>query len=191
MVTRNVKRSRPGAVAMRARSALVALVVLATLAGCTGDGDPSTTPTATPTATPSPEPTPTPTATPEVTPSPQPEPQPRKMVLNQTFDFSTEGDPTGQSPKTRTSDAVPAGYGSVVVNITIVRTNTAPTTLPVSGTINSPKVRVLDPNGEEKLAESTEGAVRSETFPATPGVWTVRFEGAGTLKATVTLTALG
>lgn len=182
---------------MRARSALVALLVLASLAGCTGDGDPSTTPTTSPSATPSPtptpsvEPSPTPTATPEVSPTPVPEPQPRKIVLNQTFDFSTEGDPTGQSPKTRTSDAVPAGYGSVLVNITIVRTNTAPTTLPVSGTINSPKVRVLDPNGEEKIAESTEGAVRSESFPATPGAWTVRFEGAGTLKATVTLTALG
>lgn len=161
------------------------------VAGCVREDPPPPATTATPFGTPtaaSPEPTATPAPTPEPTPR---TPLAPKVVFEQTFDFASEGDPTGQDPRIRTSERVAEEYANFTINVTIVRSSAAPTGLPVSGTINSPTVRVLDPDGVEVLVETREGAAREETVPAVPGVWTVRFEGAGTLKATVTLTARG
>jgi hypothetical protein len=185
---------------MRTRALLVALLALTASAGCFGRGadEPHGPPAGTtPLATATPEPAPaTPTdATPtNATPTapapatPAPEPLPRKVIYNATFDF-TQGDPTGQSPKVEASQPVPAGYGNVTVNVTITRGGAAPTPLPISGAVNSPMVRVLDPAGMEVLAEGMEGAARNETFAAGQGSWTIRFEGAGTLRAMVVLTA--
>lgn len=181
---------------MRLPRLAFALLVAAIVAGCAGGGGGAVDPTpATPSATPDAPTATTPEATPAVTPdepsvpSGSPIPPPPRTVYNKTFDFSTQGDPTGQSPKTETSQNVGAEYTVLVVNVTIVRSSAAPTQLPISGTVNSPMVRVLDPEGQEILHESAEGAARTETVPAKSGTYTVRFEGAGTLKATVVLTA--
>lgn len=177
---------------MRPRVALLSLALLFALTGCFGDDDapPATT---TPVAT-TPEPTPTtPVATPPATtPEPTPEPAaplPPTVVYEKVFEF-TQGDATGQSPKIETSQAIPEGYANVTVNLTLERASAAPTPLPVSGTLNSPMVRILDANNTEVLAEGEEGANVNATFPTAPGKWTIRFEGAGTLKATVKLTAI-
>jgi hypothetical protein len=177
---------------MRPRAIVVVLVALAATAGCLGGGDDETPPTASTPATTTPEVSP-PVTTPDATPEPKPEPTPPsppapKVIYNKTFDF-TQGDATGQSPKIETSQAVPEEYVNVTVNLTIVRSGSAPTPLPVSGTVNSPMVRILDAEGAEVLAEGEEGAMVNATFPTTAGAWTIRFEGAGTLSATVVLTA--
>lgn len=186
---------------MRLPTFLTALVLLAATAGCLGgdDGDDppaTTTPVTTPTTSTPASPTPTTTTpsatTPEpTTPSPTPvtPPLPPKVIANQTFDFGTEGDPTGQAPKTKATDAVPEGYTRLVINVTLTRTSTGPTTLPISGAVNTPTVRVLDPEGKEVLAESKESAPRSENVTALPGAWSVKYEGSGTVKATVLITA--
>lgn len=175
------------------RRALLVLALAAALAGCFGDDESTPTPptTTTPAAT-SPEPTPTsPVVTsPEPTPAtPAPAPVAPKTLANVTFDFASEGDATGQSPKTRQTDAVPAGYANVTANVTLVRSGTAPTALPGSVTVNSPTVRVLDAKGAEVLVASKEGETVAVTLPAVPGQYTLRFEGAGTMKATVLVVA--
>lgn len=180
---------------MRLRVVLLTLVLLSALAGCFGGDDNDTPPTVTTPVATSPEPTvttpvATPATTPEVTPAPTPAaPLPPKVIYEKVFEF-TQGDATGQSPKVETSQAVPEGYANVTVNLTLERASTAPTTLPVSGTVNSPMVRILDANATEVVAEGEEGAAVNATFPSTQGAWTIRFEGAGTLKATVKLTAI-
>lgn len=178
---------------MRPRALLLPLVLLSALAGCFGgDGDDDPPAMTSPVAT-TPEPTATtPVSTPTTTPEPPTtptEPLPPKVIYEKVFEF-TQGDATGQSPKVETSQAVPEGYGNVTVNLTLERAGTAPTPLPVSGTLNSPMVRILDANDTEVVAEGEEGANVNATFPTVPGTWTVRYEGAGTLKATVKLTAV-
>lgn len=170
------------------------VLVAAILAGCAGNGGGSVTPTPTPTPDPTVEPTPTPdpspSPTPTASPSPQPiEPPPPDVVFDETFDFSRDGDPTGQSPKTRTSEAVSAIYATVEANVTLERASPAPTTLPVSGSLNQPTVRVIAPDGTEILVVSEEGKSELATVPAQPGAWTVRFEGSGTMRAIVRITA--
>lgn len=184
---------------MRLLAPLLALLVVAAAAGCTGGGedDDTTPPTASSPAVTTPAVTPTePTPSPSVTPEPTPEPTPpapegpaKKEVYNATFDFASQGDPTGQSPKTQKSTAVLEGHKTLFVNVTLARSSSTPTPLPVSGTLNSPAVRILDPQGTEVVAITTEGT-HSGQFPAVPGEWSIRYEGAGTLQATVTLTAV-
>lgn len=180
--------------------ALIALLLAASaFGGCFGGDEraqptpPVTmTPEPTPT-TPSPPPATTPSATPTATPEPTPTPPPAlppKVVANQTFDFSTEGDPSGQSPKTRTTDRVPEEYATILVNVTLMRASAAPTPLPVSGTLNAPTVRVIAPDGTEVVLVNEEGTTLSESVPAQTGTWTVRYEGAGTMRASVLMTAL-
>lgn len=184
----------PGALGPDMRALLV-LAVAAALAGCFG-GEETTPPTTTTPVATSPEPTPTtpvettpePTPTTPTTPTPE-EPLPTKTVANVTFDFASEGDATGQSPKTRQTDPVPAEYANVTANVTLTRTSTAPTSLPGSVTLNSPTVRVLDPTGKEVLVVSEEGVPTAITVPAVAGAWTLRFEGAGTVRATVQVLA--
>lgn len=186
---------------MRPRALMLVLVAMLATAGCFGNGedaDPpaSTTPVGTPDTTPpsvtTPEtttPAPTEPTPPPAPPSP-PAPLPPKVIYNKSFDFA-QGDATGQSPKVETSQAVAKGYGNVTVNVTLERGSAAPTPLPVSGAVNSPRVRVLDPTGTEVLVvEEEEGAAELRSFPTTEGAWTVRYEGAGTLRALVTLTAI-
>lgn len=189
---------------MRLLTVLAALAVALASAGCfggNGDEPPANgTPTGTtPAVSPTPEATPTvetnatPT-TPTTEPTPAtpttPAPPAPKVVANQSFDFASEGDPTGTAPKTKATDAVPAGYGNLTVNITFTRTSTGPTTLPVSGSLNTPTIRLIDPNGVEVLS-GTEAAppAPGTVVPAVPGAWTVKYEGSGTVKATVVLTA--
>ena len=183
---------------MRTRAALLALLTTALLAGCLGGGDePGTTTTpaiTSPVATTPEATTPPATSTPATTtpsgPTPPPaEPLPPKVIYERVFEF-TQGDATGQSPKVETSQATPQGYANVTVNVTIERGGSAPTPLPVSGTLNSPMVRILDPEGIEVFAEGEEGAAHNATYPAKAGAWTIRFEGAGTLRASVKLTAV-
>lgn len=173
----------------------VALALLLAAPGCLGGGAPATptpdpTPTPGPATPPSPSPSPTPSPSPEPTvPSGSPVPPQPKVVYERTFDFSTEGDVTGKSPKTYASEPVGEEFTLLTVNLSIVRSSAAPTGLPVSGTINSPVVRIFDPSGEEILAASEEGTAEEFTLPAKVGTYTVRHEGAGTLEATVRLTA--
>lgn len=179
---------------MRLRVALLSLALLFALAGCFGDDDAppvTTTPVATtPETTPSTPAATPPATTPETTPTPEPSaPLPPTVIYEKVFEF-TQGDATGQSPKIETSQAVPEGYANVTVNLTLERAGAAPTPLPVSGTLNSPMVRILDANNTEVVAEGEEGASVNATFPTGAGKWTVRFEGAGTLKATLKLTAI-
>lgn len=171
--------------------AWVLAVVL--LAGCLGEEAPA--PPASPTpATPS-EPTPAPvTPAPEPTPEPTvpsgtPPPPPPRVVFERTFDFSTEGDPTGQDPESFDSQNVGEEYSRISANVTFARTSTGPTQLPVSGTVHATRVRIFDPEGEEILQASSETPSKVETFPSKIGAYTVRFEGAGTFRATVVLTA--
>lgn len=178
---------------MRSRALFFALVLVLAAGGCLGGGDPAqVTPTLTPSPAlpPAPTPSPTPPATPEPTvPSGTPVPPPPREVYNRSFDFSTEGDATGQAPKAESSESVGEEHTLIVVNVTLERSSAAPTPLPVSGTISSPKVRVLDPEGQEIFVESREGAARVESFPAKVGAYAIRYEGAGTLRAIVVLTA--
>lgn len=179
-------------------TALLALALLS--AGCLGvggDEEPPTPTTATPTPTPEASPTPSATAPVNATPatptSPTaptaPAPVAPKVVANQSFDFTTEGDPTGQSPKTKATDAVPAGYGNLTVNVTFTRASTGPTTLPVSGSVNAPRITLLDPDGNEVVSAVEADSPFSQVVPAKPGAWSVRYEGAGTLRASVVVTA--
>lgn len=187
--SRTLKTPRASSPRMRSRALLVVLVALTTVAGCFGgDAEESPPSTTTPEATPTvstPEATPTAEPTPAPTPPPPPAP---KVVYNKTFDFA-QGDATGQSPNTESSEAVPEEYGNVTVNLTIARSGSAPTPIPVSGTVNSPMVRIVDPAGNEVIAEGAEGTAVNATFPTTAGAWTIHYEGAGTLTATVVLTA--
>ena len=173
---------------MRSWGLWVWALALGASAGCIADDPPSA---ATPTPT-SPEPSPaTPGVTPKPTvPSPTPAPPPPETVYNRSFDFSTEGDPTGRTPRVETTEPVSEEHAQVRVNVSLVRSSAAPTSLPVSGTIGAPKVVVLDPDGAEVLAVSAEGETREETLPAKAGEYSVRYEGAGTLRATVLIAAL-
>lgn len=173
------------------RGLALTLIVALALTGCAGD---PATPTATPTPTlpPTPSPTAVPSPTPDATPSPAsptPAPIPPRVVADQTFDFNTEGDPTGQSPRTRPTSHVPPEYETLVVNVTLERASAAPTQLPVSGSVNAPTVRVLAPDGTEVLVVDEEGAQESLSVPAIEGAWSVRYEGAGTMRARVLITA--
>ena len=180
---------------MRTRALVLALVAIAATAGCFGgDADEGAPPATSPPAS-TPEPTP-PATTPEATPPTEPTPAPTppappapKVIYNKTFEFA-QGDATGQSPKVESSQAVTKEHGNVTVNLTIERSGSAPTPLPVSGTVNSPMVRILDASGAEVVAEGEEGASIHATFPTSAGAWTIRYEGAGTLRATVVLTAV-
>lgn len=169
------------------------LVAALALAGCSEPATPTPTPFATPTPTAPPEPTPSPEPTPpppEPTPTPEPPPAPPpRVVANQSFDFNTEGDPTGRSPRERPTDRVPEGYATIVVNVTLQRASAAPTQLPVSGSINAPMVRVFASDGTEVVLVSEEGTTESRTIPATVGPLLVRYEGSGTMRANVLITA--
>lgn len=177
---------------------MLLVVLLALVTGCADDSD--TPPTATgptnsspapapePTAEPTPEPTAEPTPTPEPTPPTAAPPAP-VVVLDETFDFSRDGDATGQSPKATKTKAVPEGYATVLLNVSLERANPAPTALPVSGSVNQPKIHVFAPDGTEVLLIETEGQAESKSVPAQQGAWTVRYDGAGTMRAIVTLTA--
>lgn len=114
---------------------------------------------------------------------------PPKTIADQAFDFGTEGDPTGRDPRVRPTDRVPEGYAALVVNVSLQRASAAPTHLPVSGSLHAPTVRVLAPGGQEVLVVDEEGAVESLRTPAVVGVWSVQYEGAGTMRATVLITA--
>lgn len=186
---------------MRAPTWVLVLALMLATAGCLGSSDggsptlPATSPspvTDEPGPTPTPpsaEPTP-PTPSPEPTPAtPTPPPLPPKVITNQSFDFNTEGDPTGQSPKTKPTDAVPEGYATLHVNISIVRASPAPTGLPVSGSLNTPSVHVLDPSGNEVLVVKDGDAPTSTRIPAVKGTWTIRYQGSGTARASVSITA--
>ena len=196
-------------------SFVLALLVLAATSGCVGGGSGSAaddngadgapagpapppadadgagapeTPTTPPTSPPASEPTGQPA------PEPAPEPAPDagaspKVVYDATFDFASQGDATGQSPKSAQTNPVAAAHAFLSIDLTLERSSATPAAVPVSGTLNSPTVRLLDPQGVEVLAVSEEGVTRQQV-PAVPGEWTVRYEGAGTLRATLVLTAL-
>ncbi|HUR70257.1 MAG TPA: hypothetical protein VM370_13515 [Candidatus Thermoplasmatota archaeon] len=169
---------------MRAAALLLAALLVA---GCARDGPAPPSPTATSQGEP-----PTSSLSPVEPPSPSPpttEALPPKVVANQTFDFNTEGDPTGRSPKERATEPVPQGYARVLVNVSLLRASVSPATLPVSGSVQQPKVRVVAANGTEVLVVDKEGAAESRELPALPGAWTVRYEGAGTMRASVLITA--
>lgn len=182
---------------MRGRvRALVGLLVLVLASGCVRDEPSSPSPASptseeptpsSPTPTPTPEPSP-PTPEPTV-PSGSPVPPQPRVVFERTFDFSTEGDPTGQGPKSFTSDEVGEEFGRIEVNVTFERASAGPATLPVAGSVSDPTVRVFDPDGEEVMSSSSGSGPREGSFPSKVGTYTVRFEGAGTFKASVVLTA--
>jgi hypothetical protein len=172
-----------------AMRALLVAAMLLLASGCLGGSAPPA-PTPSP-GTPSVEPTPSPPTGEPTPPAPTeepPAPMPPKVIADQSFDFNTEGDATGQSVKTKPTDAVPDGYGNVTVNVTIVRATAAPATLPVTGAVNTPSVRVVASNGTEVAFQRDEGAL-SKSVPGIAGAWRVEYGGAGTMRATVVITA--
>lgn len=201
-----VKRGAPHPRAMRPLASLILVLALVATSGCFGGGDGGDAESnGTPTTTPGPTPTlSTPAATPEATPStpeagtpsptpptqpPAPAAPPRKEIYNATFDFASQGDATGQSPKTQQTTSPEAGHTVVFVNITLARSSPTPGTIPVSGTLNSPAVRILKPDGTEAFVATEEGVAQAQV-EAVPGTWSVRYEGAGTLRAAVSLVAV-
>jgi hypothetical protein len=84
---------------------------------------------------------------------------------------------------------VPDGYTTILVNVSITRANPAPATLPVSGSLNTPTIRVLDSAGAEILSLKDGDAPVSKSVPAVKGAWAVRYEGAGTSSGSVVITA--
>lgn len=192
---------------MRPLAPLLALLVLAATAGCFGGDErrESTAPPADDPAEPAPQET-APGAPPEAdappaggetsqapaAPAPAPAPAPvtpAKKIYDSSFDFASQGDPTGQNPKSAKTTPVLAGHQAIMVNLTLERSSSAPAALPVSGTLNSPMVRIFDPQGNEVLALAAEGTTRHQV-PAVPGEWTIRYEGAGTLRATLLMMAV-
>lgn len=168
------------------RPLLLALAAALALAGCFGDGDdtpappsPSPSPDATPTPEATPSPTPTPTATPTPTPeAPAPEPQ---EVVNETFDF-TSGDATGQAPHDVPFE-VPEGFATLAMDISTTPKDVGGNPLSLGTQAN---IVLLDPTGKEVAEWSgAEDEPVTAEFPATPGAWTLRFEGVGSNTAHV------
>lgn len=166
---------------MRRMVLLAALA--AALSGCADDGGEATTGTPTPSASPTAPTGASPTPTPEPpTPTPAtPTPPPRDplVVVNETFDFSS-GQAAGPDGKSVVF-TVPEGYATLRLNVTV-----APKTvgsLPGTSISANQRVTILDPSGAPALEVGSADREKGVETAATPGTWTVRYDGTANAEA--------